>query len=346
VILVITLTHNASNSLYTNVNRHKNILIIGKAATDYKLNQISYQSSESAVKSLYGASQLTDAFVLAKSMGVPDIFLANIQTQTDYIELIDVIKQYDFTYIVPLGIKFYDSFFNPVLNRLMTYAEFYLENIGNINNALILMTDNHASLYENIDAFLGDMSEKIDRFKHVAQKALLNGRNLCMVANNLQNYEYANLVLACALCTAEYSKYPEADFGPAIFDIDDFDVENLELVYFKNNVLTDTTVENLKNFRTESDQAKLINIDRVIKFIERELDFSEFRGKIFTDYIKLKIYNKLNEFLKSIVGVAILDYEIKSVEFVVTSPGAGSILNTFSILPINSIEEFDITIEV
>jgi hypothetical protein len=167
-----------------------------------------------------------------------------------------------------------------------------------------------------------------------------------MVANNLQNHEFANLMVACALCTTDYSKYPEADFGPAIFDIDDFDVDDLELIYFKNNKLTSTTIENLKNFRIEGDQAKIINIDRVIKFIERELDFSEFRGKIYTDYIKLKIYNKLNEFLQSIINVAIRDFDITSIEFVTTTPGIGLILNVFSIVPINSIESFDIAMEV
>lgn len=343
---MITVTHYNNKSLYTNVNRHKNILIIGKAATDYKLNQISYQSSEDVVRKLYGSSQLTDAFATAKAMNVPDVFLANVSTSTDYIELVDVIQQYDFTYIVPLGIKFSDTFFNPILNRVMTYSEFYLDTVGRNSNALIIMTDHHASLYDDIDHFLDDMAIKIDKFKPVAQKALQNGRNLCMVANNLEDHEFANLILACALCTTPYSKYPEADFGPAIFDIDDFDVEDLELIYFKNNKLTSTTVENLKNFRIESDQAKLIDIDRVIKFIERELDFSEFRGKIFSDYIKLKLHNKLNEFLRTIVGVAIRNFEIKSIDFMITTPGAGLILNTFSIVPINSIDKFDIAMEV
>lgn len=344
---MITIT-NYSNTkpVQRDVDRHQTMLIIGEAATNYKLNQISYQASVDAVKQLYGNSQLTTAFTLAKEFGVKDIFLANISIQTDYIDLVDVIKQYDFAYIVPLGVKFSDTFFNPIVDRPMTYSELYLDSVGRYSNSLILMTDHHASLYEDIDHFISDMSIKIRSFQFVAQKALQNGRNLCFVANNLKDYEYANLMAACAICTSSYDTYPTAEFGEAIFDIDDFDVNETNMIYFKNNVLVPTSMENLKNFRIEEDAAKLINIDRVIKFIERELDFIEFKGKFFTEYIRLKLHTKLTDFLNSIKGVAISDFNIDAVEFVKTAPGTGTIVNKFTILPISSVEEFNIAMEV
>jgi hypothetical protein len=344
---MVTITnYNNVQPFQKSINKHKNMLIIGEAATNYKLNEISYQSSVDAVNQLYGSSQLSDAFSIAKRLGVPDVFLINVGIQTDYIDLVDVIKQYDFTYIVPLGIKFSDTFFNPILNRPMSYSELYLDSVGQNGNALILMTDCHASLYEDVDSFLDDMRDKITSFKYTAQSTLRNGRNMCLVANNLNDYDFANLMAACAICVSAYSVYPTAEFGAAIFDIDDLDIGNLEMCYFKNNTLVPTSIENLKNFRIENDSVKLINIDRVIKFIERELDLSEFKGKFFNDYIKLKIYTKLTEFFKGIVNIAISDFNINSIEFVTTTSGAGSIINKFTLQPINSIESFDIAMEV
>jgi hypothetical protein len=347
VIAVIAIRHvNNNTSFQRDINRHRNILIIGRGANSYKINEVVYYNSPDIVEKLYGNSQLSDAFRLTKNIGVNDVFVVNAASMTDYIEIADLLKHYDFSYIVPIGINFSDSFFNPLLNRQMTYAELYLESISGYANSSIMMTDKHASLYEDMDQYLDDMKAIIYKFKNVAQKALMNGRNMCLVGNNLQDYEYANVVLASVLCTSSYDKYPEFDFGPAVFDIDDFDLDNSELIYFKNNYLTYTSVENLKNFRIDHDAVKIVPIDIVIKYIERELDFSDIKGKAFTEYVRLKLNKKLDQFLRGIINIAIRDYSIQSIDFVKTSPSAGTIVNYFSILPINSTEVFDIAMEV
>jgi hypothetical protein len=328
------------------VDINRNMLIIAEGLTDYQLNRIAYYDSAEVVESLYGLSSLSKAFSKAKTMGVKYIFLANVKRKTDYIELADIIKQYDFTYVVPLGLHFSDSFYNDELNRDVTYSEYLLETIGDSTRSLLVMTDYHASLYEDIDHFIMDMSSKIYKFKNVAKKALRNGRNLCVVANNLVNSYNSNLELACALCTCSYDKYPEYDFGEAIFDIDETDVTIQEFTYFRNNENIYTSIENLKNFRNELDAAKIVVIDMVIKFIERQLDFSEFDGKFYSDYVKLEVYKRLSEFLQGIVGTTIRNYAINSVDFVVTEPGAGVIVNSFSVLPINSAESLDLVMEV
>lgn len=344
---MITITHrNKAQSPQRNVDRHKTLLIMGAGGTNYRLNEIAYFDSQAAVENLYGTSELTDAFIAAKAIGAPHVFLANIQYATDYIEMVDIVKQHDFTYIAPIGIRFSDTFYNPLLQRPMTYTELYTEQVGESGNALLMMTDSRASLYEDLDAFLKDMAIKISSFKSIAQKAIVYGRNVCLVANNLVNHRYANLALAAAMCVTPLGEYPSYDFGEAVFDIDDFDVGGNELVYFKNNILVPTSVENLKNFRKEQDAAKIINIDKVIKFIDRELDFSAYQGKIFTDYVKLKLYNSLKDFFESNRSISIRDYQIQSIEFVKTSAGTGRIVNRITIVPINSLEGFDIAMEV
>lgn len=344
--MIKTKSSNSIKTLQKEVDKHKNMLIIGAGDTTYAMNKIMYYDSPEIVEKLYGVSELSIAFKRAKQIGAPHVFLINAKRKTDYIEIVNTIKYYDFTYIVPLGVSFSETFYNSIASRQMTFSEFYLESIGDYNKSLLLMTDSHASLYEDIDHFLNDMFSKIKQFKGNAFKSLRNGRNICLVANNLIDDKFSNLVLASVLCSSNLASYPEYSFGEAIFDIDDFDVYNNELIYFKNNHLKNTTVENLKNFRIEKDAAKIITIDKVIKYIERELDFSEYKGKQFSEYIRMQFYKQLSKFLRNITGIAIRGYSVNSVSFTKTSPGVGMVVNDFTIIPINSTEDFNIIIEV
>jgi hypothetical protein len=295
---------------------------------------------------MFPNSDLSDAFNIAYKIGCKYIFLMNVRQYADYIDIVDTIRHYDFAYIVPLGVKFSDRFYNSVVERTMTFSEYFLTEIGGYTNSTIIMTDSHASLYEDIDVFLDDMFDKIGTFKLEAQQALQNGRNLCLIANNLNDYKNAALVLASIMCEAKNADYPDYEVGEAIFEINSNDVGAVELAYFKNNHLKNSTVENLKNFRTENDPAKLVPIDMVIKFIDRTLDFSEFRGKNYNEYVRLQIYSMLNDELTEMMGVMIRDFTINDVSPVSLSPGECYIVNDFSISPINSIEEFNIVMEV
>jgi hypothetical protein len=334
---MVNLVHSKnSTSFQKKVDINRNILIIGRGASDYKLNEVVYYDQVSTVEELYGNSELSRAFKKAKDMDVKNVFVANVKIPSDYIGLIDIIKQYDFAFIVPISIKFsdVDVDLSNLYGRDMTYIEYFLEEIGDNTRSLLVVTDNHASMYENIDSFIMDMSKKIAQFKNSAMRSLRNGRSLCFVANNLKNSNYANLELACALSTCKYSDYPSYDFGEAVFDIDESDIDILE------------SVENLKNFRTEFDASKIVVIDLAIKYIERQMDFSNFEGKFYSDYIKLEIYKKLSTLLQSMVGIVIRNYSIDSINFVNTEPGTGVIVNSFSVLPINSAEFLDLVMEV
>lgn len=343
---MINIKHYDRKILLKNVDRSKSIVILAEGLTDYKLGEIELHTSLKNVKSLYGESEITEAFATAKDIGVDDIFLVNCKTTTDYIECIDSLRHYDFAFIVPIGIKFSDSFYNPKTKKQMSYGELYLEATNGATNSLIIMTDNHASLYEDIDQFLNDMKNKINKFKTSSYKSLRFGNNLSMVGNNLVDSRYANLILASVLSITPIGEYPTYDFGQSIFDLDDAEINNIEMIYFRNNHLRPTTVENLKNFRIEYDAAKLIEIDRVIKFINRELDFSSFTGKFFTDYTKLNIYKRLSKFLQDNVGKTIRGYKINSIDFISEVKGSGVLHNNFDIIPKNSIESFNIIMEV
>lgn len=343
---MINIKYNKKRPVNKTVDPHRNMLIIAEGETNYMLNQIAYYDSTDVVEKLYGYSQLSRAFGVAKEIGVQHVFLVNAKRYTDYIEIVDTLKYYDFAYIVPVGVKMFDTFYNVNLKRQMYFAELYLDSVSDNTSSCFIMTDNHASLYEDCDSFIDDMSEKITKFKNISVNALRNGRNLCFVSNGLVDYEYANLVVASLLCTTPFNLYPSYDLGQAVFDMDDFDISLDEICYFKNNSIAGTSIENLKNFRKEFDAAKIVMIDRVIKFIERELDFSDYKGKPFTDYVRLRLYKKLEDFFRSIKGSVIRDYKVNSINFVRTEPGAGILVNDFTILPENSVEEYNIVMEV
>lgn len=330
---------------YANIDKHRNILIIGEAANNAKLNQVVYcgNASISQVFNLYGISELSEAFELAKRLNIKDIFLANVRNNTDYVLVAEMIQQYEFSYVIPLGIKFSDSFYDPDKQRSVTYAEHFLA-YSQGTSSTIIMTDEHATNYENMDHFLRDMFLKIKNFKNSSYGYLQFGENLCLVANNLSDYNMANLILGCVLCITDYDSYPDYDFGDAIFDIDENDIKNYELAYFRGNILTNTTIENLYNFRDTNDIRKIVLVDRIVKYVIKEKDFSKYYGRIFNDYIKMQIYGELGDFLRSIVGSIIESYKINSVTLQKSSDHSGIIILDYEITPIiNSVDSYKIT---
>lgn len=323
------------------------ILIIGEAETLYGANKIIKQNSEKLVKKLYGESgDLTEAFLIANEFNIDEIYLANVRTQTSYIEVMQIAKQYNFTYIVPLGVRFSDKVYSNDLNRLATYTELFMYILVDHTESILLMTDNHASLYENMDDYLKDMFSKISSFKNTAYNILESGRQLWFVSNNLENYKYANLILAVVMCSTTLPNYPKYDFGTAVFDIDLIDVSSNELIFFKNNDLTYTTVENFINFNKDEDAYKIALIDMVVRQLNRELDLSYFIGRLFNNQVKLKLKNHLTEFLNSQINKLIRSFAINSIESYLTTDYVYIIVIDFTILPMNSLEEVNVIVEV
>ena len=326
------------------INVHKNMLIIGSGKSNYMLKQVAYFDTSEAVLENYGDSKLTDAFKIAKGFGVENIFLMNIKNLHDYFDITSTLRQNDFAYIVPVDLMMSDGYSDLYRNnRYVTYFQYFLDEISTFNDSTIVVTDKHASLYEDLDAFIDEMISLATSFNSGVAKDT-QGQNFIFVANNLVNYSMANVVLASALCVCDLDIYPTLNFGPAVFNIDTFDVPG-DLVFFKNNVIAESTIENLLNFGKVGPE-KIVTIDRIIKYIKREIDFSEFKGKNFTGYQKLRIEQKLTKFLQSLKGYILDDFYIESVTAYKDEPGTVTVLNRFDIWPINSIEKCSIGIGV
>lgn len=313
------------------VDKNRTMLIIGSDANRFNVNTISYYDSLEKAKMEYGDSDLTKAFEVAQEIGAPHVFLLNMKNQIDYVDLIDVLKQYDFAYIVPINIYISDYFLDAGKNNKRTYyAVDYMNRASYHNNSTIIFTDQHASLYEDIDTFLEDMKVKVDEiYDSVPLHAKSN--NIAFVANNLERYPMSNVVLASALCSSEPGIYPSIKKTRAVFDIDSFDIDNYEIIYFKNNVSLEVTIENLVNFNKEAMLLKSIFVDRIVKYILRTLDMSELHGKLYRAYHKVQAQRMLENYFEAIKGRMIREYTIDSIEFIHEAAGVGYMECTVSI---------------
>lgn len=330
-----------------NVNKHTSILVLGKADNNRYRKEIVYANKLNDVKRIFGEdSELTEAYRELSLLGAPAIFLCNCRENHDYLDITEVLRANDFAYIVPVSLNLSDEFDEPRTERRISYIEYMLEQIGHINESVFLVTDKHASLYEDIDAFIESMNDIAVTFRKKIEPAV-NPENIVFVANNLVNYEHSNIPLAASLVITKPNQYPVLDFGPALFEIDQFeDVGNWS--YFQNHTVRTTTVENLLNFRSIS-PTKIVFISRICKIIKRQLNFDEFIGRQYTEYRRLGVETKLDQYLSILLGNLLYDYDIVSVQgYRSPEPLSVNIENVFEIWPINCLEKVTIsnTVEV
>lgn len=329
---------------------NESLLIIGAGDTSYRQNTIQKISSLKEAERYGAGSQLYNAFVDASEFGITDkIYMLNMLYDTDYPEIIDSLIQSDFTYIAPINIKFSDKIIigkNDTQKKIY-YGEYLLNSIKDANLSTIIMTDSHASNYEDIDQYIDATEDTLRSFKRTSFSINSYGRNLCFVANNLVNYRYSNLIVACMLLSCSLSEYPLHDCGEAVFDIDTHDIISKEFSFFKYNIKRSATIENFHNFSCANDQDKCMNISRCIKYIQKYLDLSEFCGRLHNGYLKVLITKQLESLLDSLVGIAITKYQILSCDFVLNKiTKTVVVLNTIAITPINTLEKYILTIEV
>lgn len=328
------------------IDKHSNMVIAAKADTRYAVGSPVYMEDEGEAEELYGKdSLLVKAFKIARSLGVEDIFLMNTQKHQDLLNAQDLFDQNDFAYVVPVGIKFSDTFVDITNGSERTNFYAYLMNRTNIRSRTVyVVTDKHASAYEDIDSFIEDMN--------YAEKTFLwncyletNRTNLLFCANNLERTEYANLYLAAALCTTDASEYPTVDFGPAIFNIDEWDM-TCSWAYFKNHELEPTTVENLLNMADERTPNKIVTVNRILNIIARELDFSEFLGQNYTPYKDILIRGKLERYLGKLMGYLLYSYKIDSIQAYKNATSTVTVICRYTICPINTTESISLEKEV
>ena len=323
------------------IDRNRSILVIGRGETDYGLREVKNFTARKIVRNLYGDCRLSDAYEYAIDQGATDIFLSNAKDKEDFFMVAKYLSDYDFAYVVVLDFFLSDSYFVENNNLKYYYSNYVLNQLSQESGTLILFTDKHASLYEDIDHYLDTMRSYLGRAKSTMAREV-EGHNICFVLNNLEEHDYANLTLAVALSQSDIGKYPRYNFGRAIFDLDELDIDEEEIIYFKNHNNLNTTVENLISFRKTKDARKVIAIDKVYNYIRNTLNLSMFDGQHAKSYQKTKIEKVTSDFFESLIGSIIRRYRIVDVKVFETGIFHKSLEVEIEVWPINSIEKFSV----
>lgn len=336
---------------YTIDRSKRNILIIGKGSTPNKNKIIMNPMTIKTAKQLYGEnSDLFKAYKTAKEItGVNNIYTVNCQLYTDFIGLIDNLIHYDFDFIVPLDIYLRDTFINPITSKTTNFFAYYLERLGMTQNkTTLVMTDYASNLYESIDAYIKDMDRMYNTI-YSNNSEILNryGNNLVFVLNNLLDNKFAHVILAASLSVCGFDSYPNNINIPTYYDIDFMDISNKSFCFYKHHSVANTTsIEQLNNMSLVDNIYKRVLIDILIKHVVRKLDFSEFSGVLFNPYVKVQIDTKVKKIMDELNRYAFVSYTIKSISFVKTGIGVGTIMIDLSIVPFSTLETINICMEV
>ena len=322
-----------------------NLLIVGQGEDSTEANTIKRVESKDQVYEEYGSSALAEACKVAFDHGLDYVYVANTPFRKNIIDVANKLPGYNFEYIVPVSINISNTFLNKRKERESNfYVEYILNKINNRTSSTIVATDNHASLYKDIDLYLDYIEGVKDAIKNsLSKNSHLEANRLYFVSNNLEKHRYANVSLAASLCKSEIQEYPSGNFGSTIFDIDHWDIEK-DIIYFKDNFLTDTTIENLYNLSPKGEPRKDIIVDRIARYIEENLDLDNLKGKPATNYQKAKAEQKVIDFLEGERYITISDYRINNIYFDREGPAYKDIKVNFDIVPIAHKKEVNIKV--
>lgn len=327
----------------TYITSHNSILILGKGDSEYKNLKITYPKNITEVKESYGEySELTKAYIEAKKLGAEEVYVCNCHKLTDYVQAIDLVAQSDFAFVCPL-FTFSTTYTNG--NKEYYFAELYSEALSE-SFSNIIFTEKHASLYEDITHFLTSMKYINYTFKESSLERMSNGQAMAFVLNNLKDYKYANVVLASIISLSSLRYYPQKDIGDVVFDITSDDVIDHEFVYFANDLLAGTTIENLLDYHNEKTPEKMLLINIIKNRINMALDYEQFTGELMNPYTKIKLKNYTNSVMNTFQDVIIQEYSIDKIDFVKAGSLELNINIYITIKPFHSIEYISMKVEV
>lgn len=334
----------------TDINKNRKVIILGEASSDYKNREILFPKNQEEALSLYGNSELYKAYCLLSDMGVTNIYTSNCFYESDYIRIIDKLIHYDFDLLVPIGIYLSDKFYNPIEDTNEYYINYFLKQFASVSSlTTVLMTERHASLFEDFDSYLTamtDIENELVTSINIKDKSFLKnyGNNLNFVYNNVEDIPFANVLLAGLYCTRNYAEYFNGlDNIKVVFNIDNIDIKGLRAMYFKyNHYINKVTLENPFNFKNPHDIYSNALIDDVIKLTIKNVDISKYKGKLFTPYISMQVKDDITKSLNKLKGKLIKRFHVNKVVFKKTEEAAGYIIADYSIVPYGTIEDINI----
>lgn len=315
------------------------MLVIGISPNKYRVGEIIPSGDEEYVKENFGSDSCFYKAVktVTRFNQAAQIYLLNLDTWHDLINMSALIAEMEFDYIVPLNLYIDEKYYDERFGKTVTYTQMLLRALCNTVSTVI-MTGKEARAYETLDDFLLDEETRLK--KVIPELINVNRENIIYVANNLSGIEYSNAALAAIISSTDYSLYPSSKVLPdAVFDIDFSDVKT-DMAFFKNNHLTGTTIENLVNF-SDNPLYKPFTVKRILKYFYYHRPYIEnYRGRPYTDYLKTKIVEEFEDFLSSLDGWIIYKHEILSAVNISVEPGAVDVSVKYAIYPKFTIERY------
>ena len=314
------------------------ILLIGIDHNKINLGQIYETNKYADLVELYGNESIfAEPFrILQNQFYAESISVLNLDAWDDLKDEEELFRQQYYTYIVPLDLRLSDSYNDFFEQKQYLYAQLLTWMTGR-SFSTVIMTGLHASSFNTLTEYIAYEQREIAAANGYFYN--LQKNNLIYISNGLQNYSQANVILAGMLLN-DISQYPSSDIiGNAYWDIDYSDI-NFDLVWFRNNHLRATTLENLKNF-SDHPIIKSVFIDRIVKWIGRNWpDANSYIGTAFSDYKLIKITEQSETFLKSLTGWIISDYKILSVTTEQYKDSSVGIHIRYEITPIFTTEKY------
>lgn len=334
-----------------------NILILGKADTYEERCIVINPMGITNAELLYGKN--SDLYISYKeAINITqdyNVFTANCKTYEDYKNTIENVIHYNFDYVVPIGLKFEDTFYDLNSKQVQYYVNYFMYLIEQTEAiTTMIFTNNHSKNYETIDKYLNYIKKEL---KEYYNSSLVNSDNYTLlernasdimyVLNNLEESKYANVILAAQLANKNYTIYPSDQYYTTYYDIDSRDIDEYNLPFHKYNPITNqVSIDNLVNLRLTADIYKNALIDSMIKSTIKALDLDEFKGRIYNGYVKLQIENKVKKIMDSLIGKFFKNYELKNIGFAKTEATAGYIYLELSIMPYGFMDYIDMVMEV
>lgn len=350
----INVSSNTVSYEIQNINNTKKILIAGRASSSLKARDILNPLSKEEALSLYGDSDLYQAYCVLYDLNISNVYTVNCFADSDYIRLMDKLIHYDFDYFTPINIYLSDKFYNPIINDNQYYASYFLEQLDTVNSlTTVIMTERHASLYEDFDQFSISMLNIENDFINsysLTKSNLLDkyGNNLNFVYNTIEDMPFANLILGALYCTRNYAEYFNSLTNiNVVYDIDSNDVLGSKAIYFKyNDYKDDVTIENTYNFRKTNDIYSNALIDDVIKRVIKEVDLSEYKGNLYNPYIAMQIEIDIKKKLTKLKSQLFKDFNVEKIAFKKIDKTSGYIVIDYNIQPYGTLEDINIVMGV
>lgn len=312
------------------------ILILGNGKTNKYLNQIELFTYSHA-KTLFSGSKLLTAY----EMCIPvfdQVYLANIKSPLDYIEVSKTIDEQKFDYICPIELYASDTV---LLNQKKVPIVAVMLDIIRPHNALFVLSDLHASAFLSAEQFTSHYNSIAYNLQRIIKDTDYS-QNVIMVANQFIKHELGQIAFAIDDLNSPCNVYIDCTFGNSYFDLDIQDICT-PVIFIKNNTLINPTYENLVNF-SNSMPEKFILVNKIVRYVNKQLEFNwsgkRFIRNIFIAQLKSLLVSRLD----NIKGFCIDDYSIDRIE-VIKKPAYYDVFVYISIVPILYTEGYSFMIE-